>query len=63
MAWSPDSKKLMTCSADKTVKIWNMDEKNFISNKEEMYVSFNSKTLQNLKRNIIILVKLCFKRF
>lgn len=35
VAWSPDGKKLMTCSADKTVKIWNMDEKHFISNKEE----------------------------
>lgn len=36
VAWSPDSKKLMTCSADKTVKIWIMDEKHYISNKEEL---------------------------
>lgn len=36
IAWSPDSKKLMTCSGDKTVKIWNMDGQNFISNKEEV---------------------------
>lgn len=35
MAWSPDSKKLLTCSADKTCKIWNMDERHYISNKEE----------------------------
>lgn len=27
IAWSPDSKQLMTCSADKTVKVWNIDEK------------------------------------
>jgi len=34
ISWSPDGQKLMTCSADKTVKIWNMDERYYISNKE-----------------------------
>lgn len=35
ISWSADSKHLMTASADKTVKIWNLDEENSISNKEE----------------------------
>lgn len=42
MAWSPDSKKLLTCSADKTAKIWNMEEKNYISNKEELVFTLGS---------------------
>jgi len=33
-SWSPDSKHLLTCSADKTCKIWVMDEKYYASNKE-----------------------------
>jgi len=42
MAWSPDSKKLLTCSADKTAKIWNMEEKHYISNKEEVVFTFGT---------------------
>ena len=34
VAWSPDSKFLMTASADKTVKIWALDENFHESNKE-----------------------------
>lgn len=34
ISWSPDSKNLMTVSADKTVKLWIMDEKVFRANKE-----------------------------
>jgi len=42
VAWSADSKKLMTCSADKTVKIWNLSERNYISNKEETVFEMGS---------------------
>jgi len=34
ISWSPDSNHLMSVSADKSVKIWIMDEKYFSSNKE-----------------------------
>jgi len=34
IAWSPDGKHLMTASADKTVRIWVMDEQFYQSNKE-----------------------------
>jgi len=34
ICWSPDNKYLMSASADKTVKIWCMDENYFSSNKE-----------------------------
>lgn len=39
ISWSSDSKHLMTASADKTVKIWIMDDEFFNSNKEA--VSFD----------------------
>jgi len=39
ISWSSDSRFLMTASADKTVKIWIMDDQNFNSNKEA--VSFD----------------------
>jgi len=35
-SWSPDSKHVLTCSADKTCKIWVMDEKYYSSNKEAL---------------------------
>uniref|UniRef100_T2MIR7 WD repeat-containing protein 1 n=1 Tax=Hydra vulgaris TaxID=6087 RepID=T2MIR7_HYDVU len=45
ISWSPDSKMLMTCSADKTVKIWNMDD---LSSKE--VVSFEmGKTIDDMQ--------------
>lgn len=34
--WSPDGKHLLTVSADKTAKIWLMDDANYLSNKEAM---------------------------
>lgn len=36
IAWDASSKYLLTASGDKTVKIWNFDQENYISNKEEV---------------------------
>jgi len=36
IAWSPDDKYIMSCSADKTVKVWTLCENDFASNKEKI---------------------------
>jgi len=42
LSWSPDSKYLMSCSADKTVKLWNFSDDNYKSNKEEVVFTMGS---------------------
>jgi len=42
IAWSPDNKFLLSCSADKTVKVWTLNENDFSSNKEKAVFNVGS---------------------
>jgi len=42
IAWSPDNKYILSCSADKTVKVWTLSETDFASNKEKVTFTLGS---------------------